>query len=397
MFLKNSVSVVSLFDGISCGRLAFDRAGIKVGSYKAFEIDKYAKSISRYNYPDTEYYSDVLEADFSQFTDVDFVIGGSPCTFWSIAKNNRETDKNGIGWKLFMKFIEAVKIIKPQYFLYENIASMPKNIKEYITEEFEAEPIMINSALVSAQQRKRLYWTNISKVKQPYDKGILLNDILEKAVAWQDKSYCITEAYSGAFLLNMLKRKQRTIVTESIKNSQYDKKIVYELAIPVGAALRTREDKAGKFKHLEVRKDDKLNSLTTVLTDSMICQPFRVGTVGKGGQGERVYSVFGKTVCLSAKGGGKGAQTGLYKINLPDGDYIVRKLTPIEAERCQTLPDNYTCFGIDDMGRKIKISNTQRYKCIGNGWTVDVIAHILSFTKNNADLLDTEPNGSFLV
>lgn len=170
--------------------------------------------------------------------------------------------------------------------------------------------------------------------------------------------------------------------------------MVYE---PIGAALRTCKDKTGKFKHLEVRKDDKLNSLTTILTDSMVCQPLRVGKVGKGGQGERVYSVFGKTVCLSANGGGREAQTGLYKIDLPDGDYTVRKLTPVEAERCQTLPDNYTCFGIDNMGRKIKISNTQRYKCIRNGWTVDVISHILSFVKNNINLSNDEPKGSFLM
>lgn len=385
MFLKNSVSVVSLFDGISCGRLAFERAGIKVDSYKAFEIDKYAKSISRYNYPDIEHYGDVLNADFSQFTDVDFVIGGSPCTFWSIAKNNRETDKNGMGWKLFMKFIEAVKIIKPKYFLYENVASMPKNIKEYITEEFKTEPIMINSSLVSAQQRKRLYWTNIRNVIQPDDKGIFLKDIIESGITVREKSLCIDACY------------YKGVNHSSFGRQSAKRGMVYEPVMSIGAALRTREDKTGKFKHLEVRKDDKLNSLTTVLTDSMVCQPVRVGKVGKGGQGERVYSVSGKTVCLSANGGGRGAQTGLYKIDLPDGDYTVRKLTPVEAERCQTLPDNYTCFGIDDMGKKIKISNTQRYKCIGNGWTVDVIAHILSFTKNNANLLDTEPKGSFLV
>lgn len=385
MFLKNGVSVVSLFDGISCGRLAFDRAGIKVGSYSAFEIDKYAKAVSCYNYPDIKHYGDVLEADFSEFLEADFVIGGSPCTFWSIAKNNRETDKNGIGWKLFMKFIEAVKIIKPKYFLYENVASMPKNIKEYITEEFQTEPIMINSALVSAQQRKRLYWTNIRNVIQPDDKGIFLKDILESGITVREKSLCIDACYYKG-------------VNHSLSGKQSTKRgMVYEPVVSVGAALRTREEKTGKFKRLEVRKDDKLNSLTTVLTDSMVCQPIRVGTVGKGGQGERVYSVYGKTVCISANGGGKGAKTGLYEVDLPDGDYIIRKLTPVEAERCQTLPDNYTCFGIDDMGRKIKISNTQRYKCIGNGWTADVIAHILSFTKNNVNLLDTEPNGSFLM
>ena len=206
--------------------------------------------------------------------------------------------------------------------------------------------------------------------------------IIESGITVREKSLCINACY------------YKGIDHSSFGRQGVKRGMVYE---PLGVALRTREDKSGKFKRLEVRKDNKLNSLTTILTDSMVCQPVKVGKVGKGGQGERVYSVFGKTVCLAANGGGRGAQTGLYKIDLPDGDYIVRKLTPAEAERCQTLPDNYTCFGIDDMGKKIKISNTQRYKCIGNGWTADVIIHILSFTKNNENLLDTEPNGSFLM
>ena len=123
----------------------------------------------------------------------------------------------------------------------------------------------------------------------------------------------------------------------------------------------------------------KLNALTTTLTDSVICSPVRVGSIGSGGQGSRIYSVYGKTVALMANGGGRGVKVGLYKIDLPDGDYTIRKLTPIEAERCQTLPDNYTALGIDDTGKAVNISNTQRYKCVGNGWTVDVIAHILNY------------------
>lgn len=155
--------------------------------------------------------------------------------------------------------------------------------------------------------------------------------------------------------------------------------VAQEVSGEVGAALRTREDEAGRFKRLEVRDDGKLNAMTTVQTDSVICSPIRVGEVGGGGQGHRIYSVQGKTVSLMANGGGGGAKTGLYKIDLPDGDYTVRKLTPIEAERCQTLPDYYTAMGIDDNGKTVNISNTQRYKAIGNGWTVDVIAHILCF------------------
>jgi DNA (cytosine-5)-methyltransferase 3A len=147
------------------------------------------------------------------------------------------------------------------------------------------------------------------------------------------------------------------------------------VAEPVGAAQRGRyvdDDRLSSARHteqhIEVRPDGKSNCLTTVQKDSLVCTPVRVGQYGKGGQGQRIYSVRGKSVTLSANGGGQGAKTGLYKIDLPDGDYIIRKLTPVEAERLQTLPDNYTAG----------ISNSQRYKCIGNGWTVDVIAHILS-------------------
>ena len=371
-----ALKIVSLFDGISCGRVALERAGYAVSSYIAFEIDKYARSISRYRYPDIEHHGDVLDADFSRYAGYDMVMGGSPCTFWSIAKNNREVDKTGTGWALFMRFVEAVRQIKPRYFLYENVASMPANIKDYISEELSCEPVFINSALLSAQHRKRLYWTNIEGITQPHDRGILLKDILEiPGLTACDKSYCIDACYYKGGNSNLHKQSGKRLM-------------VYEptaLADEVGAALRTRADENGSFKRLEVREDGKLNALTTVQTDSVVCTPIRVGTLGAGGQGNRIYSVHGKTISLMANGGGRGAKTGLYKINLPDGDYTVRKLTPIEAERCQTLPDNYTALGIDDKGKTVNISNTQRYKAIGNGWTVDVITHILSHMDGWSD------------
>ena len=393
--------MVSLFDGISCGRVALDRAGYAVLAYKAFEIDKYARAISRYNYPHIVCHGDVMDADFREFADYDLVMGGSPCTFWSIAKHNREIDKDGVGWKLFMRFVEAVWRVQPRYFLYENVASMPASIKEYISDELGCEPILINSALVSAQQRKRLYWTNIKGIAQPHDKGILLKDILESGVPYQDKGYCLTATYGNAEFKDCIEKSKRTMVAEPIALSDKSQTILSTLhkenalsmvkrqktglfvaeavdANEVGAALRTRADENGSFKRLEVRDDGKLNALTTVQTDSVICLPIRVGTIGTGGQGNRIYSVHGKTVSICANGGGRGAKTGLYKINLPDGDYTVRKLSVVEAERCQTLPDGYTAHGIDDNGNTVKISNTQRYKAIGNGWTVDVIAHILS-------------------
>ena len=397
--MNPSIKVVSLFDGISCGMVALDRAGIAVSSYEAYEIDKYARAISRYNYPDIRQHGDVLEADFAPFVGYDLVMGGSPCTFWSIAKTNREVDKTGMGWKLFMGFVNAVRIIKPRFFLYENVASMPPTIKEYISDELGVEPVLINSALVSAQHRKRLYWTNIKGITQPEDRGVLLKDIIDSGLTCRDKSYCIDACYykgeSSKRLDNQSGKRQMvyepvalvdksqailaTIYKENAFSMVKRGKTGLIIAQEIGAALRTRSDSNGRFKRLEVRGDGKLNAITTTATDCVVCSPVRIGSIGTGGQGHRVYSVQGKTVTLMANGGGRGGQVGLYKIDLPDGDYIVRKLTPVEAERCQTLPDNYTALGIDDTGKTVNISNTQRYKCVGNGWTVDVISHILGF------------------
>lgn len=245
------------------------------------------------------------------------LIGGSPCTYWSIARNNRETTPDGIGGKLFMNYVRALKESECKYFLYENNYSIHKNIKSFISEQLGVQPIMINSALVSAQSRKRCYWTNIPNIIEPKDKGIIAEDIIESGIPFntvnsKGKIHTITASY-------------------------------YKIA----------ENPFSEFGSEKGRQ--------------RVAEPIRIGQIGNGGQGQRIYSVKGKTVVISANGGGQGAKTGLYKIDLPDGDYIIRKLSPIEAERCQTLPDNYT----------EGISNTQRYKCIGSGWTVDIIAHIL--------------------
>ncbi len=343
---RMQMRVLSLFDGISCGRVALERANKVVECYYASEIDKYAESISKNNYPDIIRLGDVREIDFSQLIGkIDLIIGGSPCQDLSIAKQNRQGlsgEKSGLFWK----FVEAVETIKPKYFMLENVASMSKENKELISKTLGIEPILINSALVSAQQRKRLYWCNW-QTDLPEDKGILLQDILETGEAWNDKSHCLTANYTGAYFPHDFLRHQRQMVAE-----------------PVGCALRSRDHK----KRLEVRKDQKANAMTSARTDSLICSPVRLGSLGKPSQGNRVYSIKGKSVCLSAQSGGKGAKTGLYKIDLPDGDYMVRKLSPLECERLQTLPEGYT----------IGVSNTQRYKSIGNGWTVDVIAHLFS-------------------
>lgn len=349
------MKVLSLFDGISTGRLAFNRAKIPVEKYYASEIDKYAIQVAQKNYPDTIQVGDVNKLNYLELLDVDMIIGGSPCQDLSIAKQNRE-GLRGARSGLFWKYVEALEVIRPKWFLLENVASMRNEDRDAITATLKkiypkTECIMINSALVSAQQRKRYYWTNWH-VEQPQDKGILLKDILESGLPYLGKSQSLTASYDGAVFWNSIQKKQRTMVAE-----------------PIPCAMRTREDELGKFKRFETKDDGKANSLTSVQTDSMVAEPVRIGELdglGKG-QANRIYSVRGKSVCLNANGGGGGAKTGLYKVDLPDGDYIVRKLTPVECERLQTLPDGWT----------EGVSNTQRYKAIGNGWTVDVIAHIL--------------------
>lgn len=309
--------VLSLFDGISGGRLAFERAGIKVEKYYASEIDKYAIQVAMKNYPDTIQIGDVTNVDFNKYIgEVDIIIGGSPCQDLSIAKQNRQ-GLHGERSRLFWEYIKALSIIKPKYFLLENVASMKNEDRDAITSVLraiypETECIMINSALLSAQQRKRYYWTNWH-VEQPQDKGIILGDIIDGALADREKSRSIISSIG------------RTT------NREFFKKYQGQLAF----------------------------------------EPIRLGTLPNLGTGQanRIYSVKGKSVCLNALGGGGGAKTGLYKVDLPDGDYTIRKLTPTECERLQTMPDGYT----------EGISNTQRYKALGNGWTVDVIAHILKF------------------
>lgn len=323
------------------------------------------------------------------------LIGGSPCTHWSIAqKNNRETKPEGLGWELFENYLIAKEKFRPDFFLYENNKSAAQPIKAQISYELSTELQYINSALVSPQNRQRFYAHNILGVNQPEDRGILLVDILESGATWLEKSYALTTRCSGTIISDTLKRHRHTMVAE----------------------------------------------------------PVRIGDIGSTAQAHRVYSSFGKSVTINAGGGGQGGKTGLYiapvfsfgsddkdkahcidanyykgsnpkqtlnkhrrtmvaeltdfnlddyenviihesgnividgkliyrikdgyiwckeekyEIDLPDGYYTIRKLTPIECERLQTLPDNYT----------EGISNAQRYKCIGNGWTAEVIIHILS-------------------
>ena len=225
----DGVSVLSLFDGMSCGMIAMLNAGLKVKSYDAYEIDKYAIKTSLHNFPFIKQHGDVFTASFAEYDGVDYLIGGSPCTYWSIAqKNNRETEASGMGWELFSQYVRALHEAKPKFFIYENNKSMSKQIRESICNTFGFEPVCINSALVSAQNRQRLYWVGkrnsngtYSKVQveQPEDKGILLKDILEWGgtdLSSCNKSYCLTASYNGACAWNTLERAQRTMVIQRV-------------------------------------------------------------------------------------------------------------------------------------------------------------------------------------
>lgn len=348
-YKNKGINVLSLFDGISCGMVALERAGIKVNRYVAYEIELSAIKISNKNYPQIEQCGDVTTADFTKYKGFDLLIGGSPCTYWSIANNNREATPNGIGGQLFMHYVRALKESGCRYFLYENNFSIHKDIKDFISEKLGVQPIIINSALVSAQQRKRCYWTNIPNIEQPKDKGIVLKTILESV--------------HKPINLNNYKLKKYKQYAENhngeipVMFNAYNTKSISEKSPTMTASCGIGNTTS------EVIWFEKINKNTT--------KPIRLGHYGKVGQGQRIYSVEGKSICLTSQSGRIGDKTGIYKIDLPDGDYIICKLSPLEVERLQTLPDNYT----------EGVSNTQRYKCIGNGWTVDVIAHIFRQLK----------------
>ena len=489
------MKVLSLFDGMACGMIAMQLAGVEIESYDAYEIDQYAIKTAQHNFPMIKEHGDVFDADFTQYEGVDFLIGGSPCTYWSIAQTkNRETVASGMGWELFSQYVRALHEAKPKYFIYENNKSMSKAIRASIDETFGFEAVLINSALVSAQNRQRLYWVGkrnadgtYSKVnvEQPADRGILLRDILENGIAWQEKSYNLTTCCCRAIPEDILKRHRHTMAAVPIEPRCVAQRGRY----PENPKLRVAGLPTEQM--FEAREDGKTNTLTTVQKDNLVAEPVNITQDGKAqclratyykdgirnmvgndvdrktcvaepvrigtyptsdgrllnSQGSRFYSVDGKAVTQSAQVGGWGAKTGLYAvpydcdvvitensircqrrdqkhstvqgshvnftdgktqtlspshipnvidhksnekypvyevrnglitikgkqypIKLKDGYYIIRKLTVRECMRLQTVPEWY----------EFPVSNSQAYKMLGNGWTVDVIAHILKGLK----------------
>lgn len=397
------MKIVSLFDGMACGMIAMIGADVKVDEYYAYEIDKYAVQTAAHNFPNIIECGDVFKADFTQYKDVDFIVGGSPCTYWSIAqKNNRETEASGLGWELFSQYVRALNEIKPRFFIYENNKSMSKAIRESITEAFGFDAICINSALVSAQNRQRLYWVGkrnddgtYSKVdvQQPEDRGILLRDILDSGVSLtsvaepiriprygnEDKSRPVSFSYAQQGLNQVDKncfptnpaKQLYDYVAEPIHYEELSEE--YYKGCADGSLVGMIENisvcRNGKQPSQQYRVYSCDSKSVCVDTDSrkhyIIPYDIDFNDSGKpikatdqNGKEITIYEVYNNQIAIKGKH---------HPIKLKDGYYIIRKLSINECKRLQTVPEWY----------EFPVSNSQAYKMLGNGWTVEVIIHLI--------------------
>lgn len=325
------MKVLSLFDGMSCGRIALERAGIPVEAYYASEIDKYATSVSHDNYPDIHRLGDVTNWRNWELPEIDLIIAGSPCQGFSYAGKQLAFDDPRS--RLFFEFVEILKHFKPKYFLLENV-KMKQQHQDVITDLLGVPPVEINSSLVSAQNRKRLYWTNIPQPELPEDKGLVIADIIEEEV---DPVFY----YSQKSVDYMMRGNDKWMQAGDCRAKRYtmytDKKSFTLTAnmhkgVPYNFFSQVSSVELG---HADIKGHDFL---------------------------KRVYSVNAKSPTLTAVcGGNQERKVAVNHINW-------RKLTPTECERLQNVPDGYTS----------SVSNSQRYKMLGNGWTVDIIAHLLT-------------------
>jgi len=385
------MNVLSLFDGMSCGQQALERIGIKVDNYFASEIDKYAITVTMANYPNTYQLGSVINVDGYSLPKIDLLIGGSPCQSFSFAgkrKGMSTKDEQEIltlehylqlkseGYEfegqsyLFWEYMRLLNEVKPKYFLLENVM-MGEKWERVLSKAIGVKPIEINSSLVSAQNRRRLYWTNIgmkesglfgdleSIIEQPKDKGILLKDILESEV---EEKYFLSEKR-----INTIQQSERKVENLNFESLKHNCLIDNFSKIPTDGQYivhntMPRSSTTGKGGTGPLsRNDGKTYWLDTGTTNAVEI----IGGDFRFDEGFR-WRENGKspTLCLGSENGLSG--NALTKINSR-----IRRLTPIECERLQTVKDNYTNH----------VSDSQRYRMLGNGWTVDVIAHIFNYMK----------------
>lgn len=404
----DGITVLSLFDGMSCGRLALDRAGIKVENYFASEIDKYAIQVAKHNFPNTKHIGSVVDVKGNDLPKIDLLIGGSPCQGFSFAGKQLAFDDPRS--KLFFEFVRLKNECNPTYFMLENV-KMKKEFEIIISKYMGVAPIEINSALLSAQNRVRLYWTNIASepyglfgdmqcmIPQPKDKGILLRDILESDVPdkyylsekmlqyfsnraanfnqgkvnvreEEGKASCLTSSMASCDISdNFIK-----VDTNLRKAVNQDKANCFtaggnsgglhsDMTLIVASRWRNPENPKSREiglnteQHLEPRFDGKTNCLTSVQKDNLVMLNERQKANHK--NGDEKANTFLST---SWKGSQANGMTLV-------GTTKIRRLTPTECERLQTVPDGYTSC----------VSDTQRYRMLGNGWTVSVVSHIFSY------------------
>lgn len=390
------MNVLSLFDGMSCGQQTLERVGIKVDNYFASEIDKYAITVTMANYPNTKQLGSVVNVDGYSLPKIDLLIGGSPCQSFSFAGKRKgmstkdeqeiltlehylelksqEYEFEGQSY-LFWEYMRLLNEVKPKYFLLENVM-MGEKWEKILSKAIGVNPIMINSSLVSAQNRQRLYWTNIgmkpsglfgdleSIIQQPKDLGILLKDILETEV---DEKYFLSDKAIQSIILNV-NNLQKSNVNPNKSNplqSPGNACGIYKGASYIVHNTMPRSSKSGKGGSGPLKREDgKTYCLDTGQTNVIEIREIKQLNPSKesGGvqpyQQNGVYDIFGITPALCAN-----------KSDLIINTTRIRRLTPIECERLQTVKDNYTNY----------VSDSQRYKMLGNGWTVDVIAHIFKY------------------
>tara|TARA_R110000764_G_scaffold11467_1_gene34396 strand:+ start:101 stop:1057 length:957 start_codon:yes stop_codon:yes gene_type:complete len=318
---------------MSCGRLALDRLGIPVTNYYAAEIDKYAIQVSEANYPDIIRLGDVCGVKAKDLPKIDLVMGGSPCQGFSFAGAQLAFDDPRSA--LFFEFVRILKECKPKYFLLENV-KMKKEFLDIISQQVGAEPILINSALVSAQNRQRYYWTNIPEVEQPENRGVVLRDILET------ESVSDEFRYSQKSIDYMNRGNEKWQQAGNRRADRYEQTADKDKSF----AITANWHKGVPYNYF---KDGKRMD-----RDSLVVEKSKIREKSK-----------------TVRSGGRGSYDRHEWDSVDEMHW--RKLTPIECERLQTVPDNYTNH----------VSNTQRYKMLGNGWTIEVIAHILKGVLND--------------